>query len=262
MLCWRQVNASANIGAKMDLGYYLIVFAALAAGGLVKGATGMGLPLIALPVLASAFGLTGAIGLMIVPTLASNLWQVVRLRQSRHAAGLGFMPLYLVSVAIGVAAGTWLLKTLPERWLEFSLGAILIAYIAIRLARPAFVIGAQAARRAAAPTGLAAGILNGATGISAPVGVTFIHWMQLERDAHVFAVSCMFFVMATVQLPAMLATGLLQPIWLAEGALALIPVLLFMPVGRAIALRMSREAFDRLVLAFLGVLGVKMLFGL
>lgn len=245
----------------MDIWYYLVIFAALAAGGLVKGATGMGLPLVALPTLTAAFGLTHAIGLLVVPVLVSNLWQVVRLSAVRHAAALGFMPAFLVGVAAGVVAGTWLLKTLPERWLIVSLGLLLLGYVVLRLARPTMTVGPDLARRAGLPVGAAAGILNGATGISAPVGVTFIHWMGLERDTHVFAVSTMFFVMGAVQLPAMFAAGLMQPVWLLEGAAALLPILLAMPIGRALARRMSRNAFDRLILIFLGVIGVKMLAG-
>lgn len=246
----------------MDLTYYLLVFAALAGGGLVKGATGMGLPLVALPVLTATLGLTHAIGLLVIPVLASNLWQVVRLRSERSAPVLAFMPHYLVAVAVGVAGGTWLLKTLPERWLLIALGSILIAYVVIRVARPALIVGPELARRIALPVGAVAGILNGATGVSAPVGVTFIHWMALERDAHVFAVSTMFLVMGAVQLPALFVAGLMEPIWLLEGTVALVPILLAMPVGRALSKRMSRTAFDRLILIFLGIIGVKMLTGI
>ena len=246
----------------MDVWHYLVIFAALAAGATVKGATGMGLPLVALPALTAAFGLTHAIGLMVVPVLVSNAWQVVRMWGSRAAPGLGFMPAFVVGVVAGVVAGTWLLKTLPERWLVITLGLMLVGYVVIRLARPSMTVGPELARRIALPVGAAAGVLNGATGISAPVGVTFIHWMGLARDAHIFAVSAMFLVMGAVQLPAMFAAGLMEPFWLVEGTLALVPIILFMPVGRAIATRMSRETFDRLVLVFLGLIGVKMLAGL
>jgi uncharacterized membrane protein YfcA len=246
----------------MDAWYFLVIFVALAAGAVVKGATGMGLPLVALPALTAAFGLTHAIGLMVVPVLVSNIWQVVRLWAQRTSPGLDFLPRFIVGVSVGVVAGTWLLKTLPERWLVVALGLMLVGYVVIRLARPSLKVSPELAKCIGLPVGAAAGVLNGATGISAPIGVTFIHWMGLARDAHVFVVSVMFLVMGAVQLPAMFAAGLMQPFWLVEGVLALVPIVLFMPVGRLIVRHMSREAFDRLVLVVLGLIGVKMLAGL
>ena len=246
----------------MDFWNLAVIFVALAAGGIAKGATGMGLPLVALPVLASAFGLTHAIGLMVVPVLISNLWQVWSMRQFRHAEGLRFMPRFLVGIAAGVIAGTWLLKTMPERWLVVGLGLMLVGYVVFRLLRPAATIGPALAQRAALPVGFAGGLLNGATGTSAPVSVTFIHWMKLERDTHVFVVSAMFFVVGAIHLPSLAIAGLLEPVWLLEGAFALIPTLLFMPLGRWFALRLSREAFDRLLMIFLGLVGIKMLLGI
>ncbi|MEO9297142.1 hypothetical protein [Devosia alba] len=56
----------------MDLTSVLIIVLALGGGGFVKGATGMGLPLVALPVLTTAFGLQHAVGLMVVPLIATN----------------------------------------------------------------------------------------------------------------------------------------------------------------------------------------------
>lgn len=246
----------------MDIVSYLVIFAALAAGAVVKGATGMGLPLVALPALAAVFGLPHAIGIMVIPVLVSNAWQLWRLRSAREGQHLGFMPVFLVATGIGVMAGTWLLKTLPERWLIVALGVLLVGYVIIRLMRPSAIIGPELARRAAAAVGLLGGVLNGATGISAPISVTFIHWMRLERDTHVFVVSAMFLVMGMVQWPALVVAGLMQPYWLVQGLFALVPILLFMPIGRLAALRMSRDGFDRLVLIFLGLIGVKMLVGL
>ncbi|MNW22922.1 hypothetical protein D3C71_2247090 [compost metagenome] len=54
----------------------------------------------------------------------------------------------------------------------------------------------------------------------------------------------------------------MQPQWLLDGVLALVPIVLFMPVGQAIAGRLSRKAFDRMILIFLGAIGVKMVLGL
>jgi uncharacterized membrane protein YfcA len=240
----------------------VIMVAALAAGAVVKGATGMGLPLVALPVLTTFFGLQHAVGLMCVPLIFTNAAQVWRFRAERNDDRMAFLPLFLVGGAVGIGLGTWALTSLPERALVLGLGIILLCYVALRVIAPHFVVGPLLAKRAGPIAGMGGGILQGATGISAPIGVTFIHAMSFDRDAHVFAVSAMFLLYSAVQLPALAIAGVMQPQWLLEGVLALVPILLFMPVGQALAGRMSRKAFDRMILIFLGVIGLKMVLGL
>lgn len=246
---------------ELDLTRWLILGMALAAGAVVKGATGMGLPLVALPVLTAFFGLQHAVGLMTVPLILTNFWQIWRFRAVRHDPRMRFLPLFLVGGAIGIGIGTWALTSLPERILVFSLGVILLAYVALKLAKPHLAVSPLIARRLGPVAGTGAGVLQGATGISAPIGVTFIHAMGFERDAHVFAVSAMFLLFSLVQLPALALAGVMQPFWLVEGFAALIPILIFMPLGQFIAGRMSRQAFDRMILIFLGLMGLKMVLG-
>ena len=234
---------------------------ALAAGAVVKGATGMGLPLVALPVLTTVFGLQHAVGLMTIPLIVTNVWQVWRFRAEARAPRLGFMPWFLVGGAVGIGLGTWALTALPERVLVLSLGAILLVYVALRIATPHWVLSLELARRLGPLAGIGGGTLQGATGISAPIGVTFIHSMNLERAAHVFAVSAMFLTFAVVQLPSLWLAGVMRPEWLLQGLLALIPILVFMPLGQWISGKLSRRAFDRMILVFLGVIGVKMVLG-
>src|SRR5690606_39913737 len=95
----------------------IVMVLALAGGGMVKGATGMGLPLIALPVLTAAFGLQHAIGLMTIPLIVTNIWQVWRFRAAAGTDRLAFMPLFLVGGVVGIGIGTWALTTLPEQLL-------------------------------------------------------------------------------------------------------------------------------------------------
>lgn len=246
----------------MDWSSALVMAVALGAGAVVKGATGMGLPLVALPVLTAAFGLQHAVGLMTIPLIVTNAWQVWRFRREAQSPRMAFMPLFLVGGAIGIGLGTWALTTLPERLLVLGLGAMLLVYVALRIATPHWSLSLPLARRIGPIAGLGGGIMQGATGISAPIGVTFIHSMTLERGGHLYAVSAMFLLFAVVQLPALWAAGVMQPAWMLQGALALIPVLLFMPLGQWIGGKLSRTAFDRMILVFLGVVGLKMVLGL
>ncbi|WEK03998.1 MAG: sulfite exporter TauE/SafE family protein [Candidatus Devosia phytovorans] len=246
----------------IDLTRWLIMGLALAAGAVVKGATGMGLPLIALPVLTSILGIQHAVGLMTVPLIATNFWQVWRFRSVIRERGMGFLPRFLVAGSVGIVIGTWALTSLPERLLVLTLGLILLAYVALKLAKPHLIVGPETAQRFGPLAGAGAGVLQGATGISAPIGVTFIHAMGFARDHHLFAVSAMFLTFAVVQLPSLAVADVMEPEWLVEGLLALVPILLFMPLGQWISGKLSRKAFDRMILIFLGLLGLKMVIGL
>ena len=112
---------------EFDLWRYAIMGASLAAGALVKGATGMGLPLIALPVLTTAFGLQHAVGIMAITQVLTNGMQIWQFREARREEAMGFLPWFLVAGGFGVVLGTFLLSNLPERILVFSLGVLLLA---------------------------------------------------------------------------------------------------------------------------------------
>jgi uncharacterized membrane protein YfcA len=246
----------------MDIEAIIYMTMALAAGAVVKGATGMGLPLIALPVLTAVFGLQHAVVLMIIPIIVTNIWQVWRFRAERRGPGMAFLPWFLVAGVVGIGLGTWALTTMPERLLVLALGIILLLYVALRLFKPHWSLNADRARTLGPLAGLGGGILQGATGISAPIGVTFIHAMALSRAAHLFAVSTMFLLLSSVQLPALWLAGVARWEWLAQGVVALVPIVLFMPLGQWIGHRLSRTAFDRMILIFLGLIGLKMVLGL
>ena len=246
----------------MDITTLLLIFIAVGAGAIAKGATGMGMPLIAVPFIAATLGLQHAIAVLLLPILVSNAAQLWRFRGARGDDRFKFLPPMLITCALGVIGGTWFLTSTPERGLALTLGILLLGYLALRLAKPHFALDAQTAKRFALPAGLGAGLLHGATGISAPIGVTFIHAMRLGRDPHVYAVSAMFLVLAVVQAPALWVAGVLRPEWLLQSVFALIPTFIFMPVGQWLAGKLSVQAFDRMILVFLGVIGVKMVLGI
>jgi hypothetical protein len=246
----------------MEYSHLAVIVAALGAGAIAKGATGMGLPLIAMPVLASYLGLPHAIAILLVPIIVTNSWQAWRFRQERTSAAMRFVLPMSIAGVFGIVLGTYALVALNERMLILLLGVVLLAYVAFRLAQPHFVLGTELGRKLATPAGLAAGVLQGAAGLSSPAVVTFIHAMRLPYSPHVFAVSVVFLALGVAQLPSLAVSGLLQWRWLGEGVFALLPTLLFMPVGQRIGGAISRQTFDRLMLAFIGIMGLKMLSGL
>ncbi|HEV7372021.1 sulfite exporter TauE/SafE family protein [Arenibaculum sp.] len=230
---------------------------ALGAGAMVKGATGMGLPIIAMPMLATAFGVPHAIAVLTVPLIVTNAWQVWQHRS--HARGASFLKRLLAAGIFGIGIGTWLLTAVPERSLSLVLGLLVVAYVGLQVLHTDFRLSGDAGRGLAPVAGAAAGMLQGATGISSPIGVTFIHALRLEREAHIFAVSAMFLLFSLTQLPALAVAGIMSWPRFVEGLIALVPVLALMPLGAWVGRALSRRTFDVIILGLLVILAVELI---
>lgn len=234
-----------------------VIFTFLMLGGAMKGATGMGMPLFAVPAIAAFFDVPFAISILVVPVLVTNALQVWQFRD--HGAGLAFLPRLVVFAVVGILIGTWLLTTLPSRYLSLGLGISTILYILLRLARPDLAIGPAAARRWAPAVGIASGMLQGATGVSAPVSVTFVSGMRLSRPQFVLTVSALFLAFVLTQLPALTLAGVLTWQRALYSVLAMLPVAIGLPIGGWLARRMSTQGFDRLILTALAGIAIKLL---
>ncbi|MEM8630934.1 MAG: sulfite exporter TauE/SafE family protein [Pseudomonadota bacterium] len=241
----------------IDLLSGTVIFVAIALGGIMKGATGAGVPVVAVPVMAAFFDVRLAVIIMSVPNLLSNLWQLRTYWDDRLRGA--FLWQFALSGAGGAVAGTYVLASVPEEALLVTVAAAVVAYIALRLLRPDFQLSRTAAGRAVVPTGFVAGTLQGMAGISAPVSVSFLNAMRLERRTFIASISAFFAAMSLAQVPALYAAGLLTPPLLGLSALALVPIFLFLPVGAWVARYLSPKGFDRLVLLLLGVLAIRLI---
>jgi len=235
-----------------------IAFFCLAAGGVLKGATGAGAPVLAVPALAMMFDVRVAVVTMLVPNLLTNVWQAWQFRRDRLPNR--FVVAFALAGAAGVIGGTVMLAAFSPRMLLLIVAIAVLLYIGARLARPDLLLGRELATRLAIPAGAVAGLLQGSGGLSAPVSLTFLNAMGLTRTHFISTVSIFFAVMTAAQVPMMGALGLLSWQGLALSFLAMFPILAFMPVGAALAKRFSKEAFDRAILALLTVLAVKLIY--
>ena len=236
----------------------VVVCVFLALGGVLKGATGMGTPVIAVPPLAAYFDVPFAISIMVLPNLATNAWQALHYRAERH--GLSFVGRFAVAGCLGALIGTLLLIELPGDVLSLWLAAIVFLYIGLRLFHPAWHLAPDMARIASAPIGLIAGILQGAAGISAPVSGTFLSAMQLTRPQFMLAISALFVGFSLVQIPTLAVAGILTWDRLLLSVLALLPIAAAMPAGARLARALTPRTFDRVVFIFLAGLAAKLVF--
>jgi uncharacterized membrane protein YfcA len=242
----------------VSLGTVLVIVLAMSVGSFVKGATGLGLPQIAIPVMATFLGVEPAVVIMAIPGVVANTWLLWNYRG--HFGATRDLPALLVMGTIGAILGTLLLDTLNENILALVLAGMIGAYVLIFFTHPHLRIPPRITRFTAPPVGLAAGVLQGATGISGPLLSTYLHGYRLPREAFIVSITTMFQVYSVVQTITLASIGLYTSRLLLLSVLSLIPIMTLLPLGARMTDRLSRRTFDLVVLTLLSAAAVKLAF--
>jgi len=180
--------------------------------------------------------------------------------QLRRSGPLGDAPRrlapLLVFLMMGTVIGTRLLVALSARTATLVLGAFLLGYVVLDLARfsPRVPLGWE--RWLAAPVGVAAGIMGGITNAPGTPIALYLVALGMEKNEFVRSIAFTFLVVKGVQLVSLGWYGLLG--WrLVLGSLGLAAVALAgFGLGLKLQDRLDQRSFSRAVLVFLAVLGV------
>ena len=227
----------------------LILIVGLAFAGFAKGTTGMGLPLVATPILAGIFGPKAAVVIVTIPIFAANS---LLLLQGWRRLGIlrGVTPIIGAS-AVGTMIGVNLLALLDQR----TFAILIAAMVAIFLSRGDRLIGedpgARRARILGPVVGFVAGVLQGTTSIASPLIGSFFHARKMERHDYVIVLAAIFELNAAIQLVGYSLLGLYTPDILAIGLLGLVPTLLALMVGISFRGRLDERRFRQLIVVLL-----------
>ncbi|GKW12486.1 hypothetical protein PEC301899_27680 [Pectobacterium carotovorum subsp. carotovorum] len=221
--------------------------------GVVKGVIGLGLPTIAMGLLTLAMPAASAAGLLIVPSLVTNIWQLV--------CGPAFLSLIkrFWTLFIGIMVGT-LWNGLPaltssSSWTNAALGGILVVYglwgiVATTLPQPG-----RHEIWLSPLVGYLTGAITAATGVFVIPAVPYLQCLRLNKNDLVQALGLAFTV-STLGLALQLTRGMgLQGIDLWQSLLALIPALLGMMIGQRLRHAISEQVFRRCFFIGLMALG-------
>ena len=160
----------------------VIIVVAISVGAFIKGATGGGLPQVAIPVMAPFIGVEHAVVIMALPGIVSNAWLAYHHREEYPRTR--DLPSLVGLSVVGAVVGTVALKSLDGRALSAVLVVVIVAYVVVVLVHPGFHLPARLTRVASPPVGLVGGVLQGSTGISGPLFTTYLHGFQLLPRAY------------------------------------------------------------------------------
>jgi uncharacterized protein len=247
------VNAILNL----SLPALAVLFAVCMLGGSAKGALGIGIPLIAVPLSAPFLELPAVIALLTVPIFATNIAQALE-GGATFAAISRLWPI-LVAIVAGTFSGVHLLISIDRQLLNAVVGTVLVLLAVWLLCQPRIALSRSAERWAGPPVGLVSGVLGGMSGLFGPPLIAFLIGLGLHPDAFVKYISMMFLTAGGALLLALGGSGTMSWADVAVSAGALIPIYCGIAIGRWLRGRCPPAVFRALVLGALAFGGLDML---
>lgn len=235
---------------------FLIVATYLLAGA-VKGVIGMGLPTVAMAVLASLITPAQAAAILIAPSFATNIWQMVA---GPHLVGLLKR---LAGMLLGVFVGGWLgagiISSANAKHAAVGLGLALVVYAVIGLSKVKFSVSRRSEIWLGPLVGLATGYVMAATGVFVIPALPYLQAIGLEKEELVQALG-LHFTLSTAALTLVLwSGGVLDTSVGTLSLFAIVPAVVGMYLGQRIRHSISVETFRFCLYAGLLLLGAQLL---
>lgn len=235
---------------------HLLIFIAFAflLAGFVKGTLGLGLPTVAMGLLATTMAPGQAIAIVIVPAIVTNIWQTFVGPYLRDILKR-LWPLMLGTV-VGIWINAGLLTGPYAAYGTVVLGLLLVIYAIVGLSRYNFKVARRNEKWVGGIVGVVTGMISAATGVQVIPSMPFMQAIGMERDELVQALG-VFFTTATVALAFNLtASGLLTAATALPGAVAMVASFTGMFIGQAVRTRMQPDVFRRWFLISMILLGL------
>lgn len=226
-------------------------------GGVVKGVTGVGLPLVLVPLTAQFVPIPVAVALLTVPMVATNISQAMEGGHTLPAIRR-LLPI-LVCVVIGLLIGVHLLLSIDRRLLSLILGIAFLGLAGLLAAMPHVHIGEAAARWSGPLVGFAAGVLGGMSAMFGPPMIAYLVGRRTDPESFVKQMAIFAFTASLTMLLALGGSGSMSWSDVGVSALAILPIQAGMPFGRWLRRRTKPQWFRVAVLVVLAAGGVDML---
>lgn len=232
----------------------IIIAAVFLLAGFVKGTIGMGLPTVAMGLLATRMPPAHALAIVIVPAIVTNIWQTFVGPYLRDILRR-LWPL-LISTVLGVWAGGGLLTGPYARYGTVVLGVLLVIYAIIGLSKVRFSVAPKNEKWVGGIVGLITGVISAATGVQVIPSMPFMQAIGMEKDELIQALGVFFTTATVAQAYNLTGAGLLNTSTLIPGTIGMIAAFTGMYVGQLVRSRMDADTFRRWFLIAMLLLGI------
>ena len=214
--------------------------------GILKGTIGVGMPVVALPLLSLFIDIKSAAMLLSMPLIFSNLPQAL------EGGNTGRCLMQLMPVILGTIPGLFLgvqaLLALDANIARSTAGALLMVVGGITLLAPRLHLQSRFVLPSGIAFGFLGGMLGGMAAMSGPLVFIFLIAKGLRGQA--FTKEASLYLVVSAGLLAILLTASREFSWrdALVSTMATLPVMLGMYIGRHIRDKIAPETFRKLVL--------------
>ena len=247
--------------------WVLAAAAAVMIGFSKTGVPGFGM--LAVPVLALAFGGRGSLGTMLPMLIAADLFAIAWYR--RHARWdllLGLSGWVLVGCAVGTAT-LWLMAMHPDGpdWPGFSIGVLVLGMLGLHLHRRRIDPGDGTAKRMGSPVaGASAGFATTVSNAAGPITTLYLSSAGLDKNEFMGTSAWFYFFFNLLKLPIYLLVGtfaasppLLNSASLGINAVVAPGIVVGAIVGRLFLPVISQRLFEDAVIGLAALASVKLI---
>ncbi len=226
-------------------------------GGIVKGAIGVGLPVVAIAILSNFLPAPLVLAIVTLPILLTNLWQAVAAGNFKvHLAR--FWPMILCLLVV-IWLSARLVVMLEARLLYGLISVAVLSFTIASYFEITWNVPPSAERWAGPVAGVLGGFLGGVSTIWGPPMMIYFVMLRLPKEAYIQAVGLVWFVAAIPLVVAYVRYGILNAETASLSALACVPGFVGLAVGQLVRKHINQELFRKLLLMFLFLVGLNLL---
>lgn len=241
----------------LSLASLTIAVAALALGGFAKGVLGVGLPMVAIPILSTFMPIREVVAIIYFPMLATNLWQAFD-GGYMGAAVRRFWPMMIVMLAT-IGLGALSLVRLETGPISILLGCAVALFALTSLINPRFTVTPRWELPASLAAGAIGGFFGGLALIGGPPIIMLMVALHLKKDEFIGAMALFYVAMLIPSGFILAGLGVIEMRHVLPGLATVVPVMAGLALGQWLRGRIDQERFRKILLASMVVIGLNLI---
>ena len=233
----------------------LITFLAIFFGAIVKGTLGVGLPMIAVPIMAFFLPPTTAVIFLCFPILITNLLQM---KIQKGIGSYRFLPMF-VALVIGLFIGCNLilridLSTISQIIAVSIIFSAFINYIGVNFKN----IEPKFEKKITIFLGFFSGIIGGLSNMYSPYILAYLAGLKLEKEFLIRTMAIMYFIGSIIIYPMWIYNDLGTKNDFIISFFLVIPAIIGQYIGTKIRKKIPNKLFINIILMTLIIMGISL----